>query len=297
MVHLIPKLYYIYTLALFVEDMAAEPNLLWNIRWDKMQDESGYKHLNRESLVMDTSLPDSKKENRILPIVMTDEPLLFEVECVMDDYDMKGGVPNFRSSFNDQRSENKWTTVIEDKQQALWGTKFTLTKKDFGKQTITCDYEQGTPDQKYYSKSITLTFEIYRTDGECVSSSQPQKCGGGKSIIYQGGQQRNDLVFEPLKQQALKLHQNAEREAQFVDGNPQNSFSICGCPDPSEQKSESASMSSVIVVILVLVIVGAACVLLNYKFKLIDKLKLALNKSTAGGGYSQDMSQQQDVPI
>merc|ERR1712098_164982 len=121
--------------------------------------------------------------------------------------------------------------------------------------------------------------------------SQPQKCGGGKSIIYRGGQQRNDLVFEPLKQQAWKLHQK------FVDGYPQNSFSICGCPEPSEQKSESASMSSVIVVILVLVIVGAACVLLNYKFKLIDKLKLALNKSATGGGYSQDMSERQDVSI
>jgi len=225
MVHHILKIYI--TLALFVVDMAAEPNLLWNIRWDKMQNESGYKHLDRDSLVFDSSLPDSKKENRILPIIMmADEPLLFEVECVMDDYDMEGGVPNFRSSFNDQRSENKWRTVIEDKQQALWSTNFNLTKDDVGKQTITCDYEQGTLDQKYYSKSITLTFEIYITDGsieknlECQADQET--CGGFLSISYKGGVQRNELVISKLSNQASKLHEGST----YIEGKTQNNFTI-----------------------------------------------------------------------
>ena len=57
--------------------------------------------LDRYSIVRDTSLPESKKENRILPIILIpDFPLYFEVECVMDGYDKETsqGTPNLRSS-------------------------------------------------------------------------------------------------------------------------------------------------------------------------------------------------------
>lgn len=225
---------------------------------------SPYTHLDRYSIVKDTSLPESKKENRILPIILIpDSPLYFEVECVMDGYDKETsqGTPNIRVSFQ-HVGDPKYELLESTDDQATWNTSFVITEKDYGNQRITCDYEQRKAGHTDYSKSIELFFEIYNykqteevKDSKCDSSLN---CDMTSSILYEGGQNRNDLVFETLKKQALTVHKGGK----FSDGSPENKFTVCACDESkasesedSESKAAVTSMSSG-VTILIVVIVG-----------------------------------------
>merc|ERR1719391_1189520 len=147
----------------------------------------------------------------------------------MDGYDRDTslGVPINRISFQDiGNSSIKYTETESTEDQATWSTYFRITEKDYGNQRITCDYEQRKPGQTDYSKSIELFFEIYKQskeevkeDSKCLSTLN---CEMTLSVLYQGGQNRNELVFndETLEKQALRLH----RGGQYTDESPKNQF-------------------------------------------------------------------------
>ena len=48
------------------------------------------------------------------------------------------------------------------------------------------------------------------------------KCEGTLSIPYEGGKERNKWIKDELKDQALKLFKSAN----FIDGKPENNFSV-----------------------------------------------------------------------
>lgn len=263
----------------------AEPNLFWNIAWKKMSENeknSPYKHLDRYSIVRDTSLPESKKENRILPIILIpDSPLYFEVECVMDGYDKETsqGTPNLRVSFQ-HVGDPKYELSESTDDQATWNTSFNITEKDYGNQRITCDYEQRKAGYTDYSKSIELFFEIYKQTPE-VNEAEDSKCDSSlncdmtSSILYEGGQNRNDLVFETLEKQALTVHEGGK----FTDGSPQNQFTVCACDETNETNDETdetkaavTSMSSGVTVLIVVLVAGLLLVGLFVAYKKKDTL-------------------------
>jgi len=270
--------FFLYTsFSVFVPNIVAEPNLFWNIQWKKMsenENNSPYiKHLDRYSIVKDTSLPESKKENRILPIILIpDSPLHFAVECVMDGYDKETsqGTPNIRVSFQ-HVGDPKYELSESTDDQATWNTSFNITEKDYGNQRITCDYEQRKAGYTDYSKSIELFFEIYKQTEE-VKAEKDSKCDSSlncdmtSSILYEGGQNRNDLVFETLEKQALTVHEGGK----FTDGNPQNQFRVCAC---DETKAAVTSMSSGVTILIVVLVAGLLLVSSFVTYKMKDTLK------------------------
>jgi len=213
---------------LFTNFAVAELNLLWNIPFEKLSEESGYTHLDRHSIVRDLSLTQAKKENRILPIILIKgKPLLFEVQCVMDGFneELSKGIPTLRTTLDRTDEEKVYTVDFEDleNKQASWKSSFSITNQDKGMQIITCDYEQDN-----YGKTIELTLEIYATVNDvetenlaCVNDEM--KCKGTLLIPYEGGKERNKWIKEELKDQALKLF---NKSATFNDGKPENNFKV-----------------------------------------------------------------------
>jgi len=213
---------------LFTNFAVAELNLLWNIPFEKLSEESGYTHLDRHSIVRDLSLTQAKKENRILPIILIKgKPLLFEVQCVMDGFNkqLSKGIPTLRTTLDRTDEEKVYEVDFEDpvNKQASWKSSFSITNQDKGMQIITCDYEQDN-----YGKTIELTLEIYATVNDvetenlaCVNDEM--KCKGTLLIPYEGGKERNKWIKEELKDQALKLF---NKSATFNDGKPENNFKV-----------------------------------------------------------------------
>jgi len=211
---------------LFTTFTAAELNLLWNIPFEKLSEESGYTHLDRHSIVRDLSLTQAKKENRILLIILIKgEPLNLEVQCVMDGYNkqLSKGIPTLRTTLDRTDEEKVYSVDFEDQEnrQASWKASFKITEQDKGMQIITCDYEQDN-----FGKTIELTLEIYATVKEVETDNLAcvnyMKCGGTLSILYEGGKERNKWIKDELKDQALKLFTSAN----FIDGKPENNFKV-----------------------------------------------------------------------
>ena len=68
-------------------------------------------------------------------------------------------------------------------------------------------------------------------------------CNGTLLVAYQGGKNRNELIFEEVKNQALHMY----RKSTFIDGSPHNNFTICEFVE-----MEKSSNAAIIVGILAL---------------------------------------------
>ena len=186
---------------LFVEKttknfVTAEQNLYWWIRFDQMN-QTEYAHLDSYSVATDPTLSEVRKENRLFPIILKKgKPLLFHVNCVMDDYNKNtsSGNPRLRTTFkNNKKPEYTMSFEDEDNHQAAWETKFKISENDVGKQTISCDYKQG-----FFSDSLELEFRIFDEQITVDASSYcKNRCDVDTNIeiVFAGGE---ELALLPI---------------------------------------------------------------------------------------------------
>ena len=64
--------------------------------------------------------------------------------------------------------------------------------------------------------------KVKKVETNNLACLNEMKCGGTLSIPYEGGKERNKWIKDEFKDQALKLFKSAN----FIDGKPENNFSV-----------------------------------------------------------------------
>jgi len=156
-----------------LEFIDAEESLLWY---------SADKNIN---LIAPNYLPESKKENRRLAVVVDGSSKMVQLTCVMNGFEgNKTSKPKWTTDFQtDQIVKDDDGTSWINQEYAGWEVNVTVSSKDSGNKKISCNYQQG-----YFAKVIEVEFNVYTVRDVSVDdlncAADQESCEGDVKISY-----------------------------------------------------------------------------------------------------------------
>jgi len=260
----------------------AEEKLHWN---------SNSKDVN---LIAPDYLPESKKENRRLAVIVPWDKKEITLSCTMEGFE------------GDETSKPKWTTDFQDTQItksnitirepkiAFWDVTIVVSSNDSGIRKVSCNYQQG-----FFAKVIEVEFDIYVphiSPEDKKDSSNEVQCPENVDVYIKQGEADPgpipyDKIAEDVKKQIKKIFPTSTSNMNIQEyGN--NTFSatvilnelkevnpnlyVDVCPEPQPQPEPTSGGSSglgvlVFFVVLIILVLGVGAGILGLRKYRPDK--------------------------